>query len=291
MPAPRHALLDGSRISTSVRRARLAFDQRDRIDIAPRRQPFAKRLRVGHRRRQRRALHCRRDRLQPAEREREQIAALAGGESVDLVDHHALQTGEQLEAVGIAEQQRQRFRAWSAARAAACARWRFLRSDGVSPLRVSTRIGSPISSTGVRGCAARRAPAPSAARRRACAAPRAAASSPKRDGQKAASVGRNPASVLPAPVSATSSACCPHRSRPASRSDAAAPASRALRTSRQSPQARLPALGWQVSGIGASAIFKAKHGARESSSGLRTSRLGRVLLARRFPYLRARHRG
>ena len=27
-------------------------------------------------------------------------------------------------------------------------RWRFLRSDGVSPLRVSTRIGSPISSIG-----------------------------------------------------------------------------------------------------------------------------------------------
>ena len=27
-------------------------------------------------------------------------------------------------------------------------RWRFLRSDGVSPLRVSTRIGRPISSIG-----------------------------------------------------------------------------------------------------------------------------------------------
>jgi hypothetical protein len=41
------------------------------------------------------ALHaCRRERLQPAERQRQQVAALAGGEGVDLVDHHPLQPGE-----------------------------------------------------------------------------------------------------------------------------------------------------------------------------------------------------
>ncbi len=41
-------------------------------------------------------------------------------------------------------------RGWSAARAAGGPRWRFLRSLGVSPLRVSILSGRPISSTGVR---------------------------------------------------------------------------------------------------------------------------------------------
>jgi hypothetical protein len=48
-------------------------------------------------------------------------------------------------------------------------RWRALRSDGVSPVRVSTRSSAPSPRSGRAGCAARRPPAPSAARRRACA--------------------------------------------------------------------------------------------------------------------------
>jgi len=46
---------------------------------------------------------------QAGEREGEQVAALAGGEGVDLVDHHAPETGEQRIAFRVAEEQRERF--------------------------------------------------------------------------------------------------------------------------------------------------------------------------------------
>ena len=85
--------------------------------------------------------------------------------------------------------------------------------------RCGSRPGSaaPSRRSGSAGCAARRPPAPSAARCRACAAPRSARSI------SSASVGRNPASVLPAPVGATSRALPPGpRRRRASRAGAAA---------------------------------------------------------------------
>jgi hypothetical protein len=48
--------------------------------------------------------------LEPRQRQAQQVAALAGRKGVDLVDHHGLQIGEHREAVGIGQQQRQRFR-------------------------------------------------------------------------------------------------------------------------------------------------------------------------------------
>ena len=48
--------------------------------------------------------------LQPRERQAEQIAALAIGKGVHLVDDHAFQRREHMHAVFVAEQQRQRFR-------------------------------------------------------------------------------------------------------------------------------------------------------------------------------------
>jgi hypothetical protein len=47
--------------------------------------------------------------LQPGQREREEVAALAAGEGVDLVDHHRLQAREERRAVFVAEQQAERF--------------------------------------------------------------------------------------------------------------------------------------------------------------------------------------
>ena len=107
--APRHARLFGQQDLHFGRRAPLAFDQLDRVDLAPRRQPGAEALDVGDRGGKCGALKVGGDRLQPAERQRQQVAALAGGEGVDLVDHHPLQAAKQVEAVGIAKQQREAF--------------------------------------------------------------------------------------------------------------------------------------------------------------------------------------
>jgi hypothetical protein len=110
MAAPGHALGPaGSRISTSGGAPGSPSHQRDAVGIAIRGQPAAKGIGIGQRRRQRGALHRRGQCLQPGQRQRQQIAALAGGEGVHLVDHHPLQAGEQRRAFGIAEQQRQRF--------------------------------------------------------------------------------------------------------------------------------------------------------------------------------------
>ena len=76
----------------------------------------------------------------------EQVAALAGGEGMDLVDDDRLQPGEHREAVGIAEQQRQRF------------------GRGQQDLRRPDRAGAPCGRTACRRCASRRgcrAPSPS----------------------------------------------------------------------------------------------------------------------------------
>ena len=109
MAAPGHTLGIGQQDLDLGGRACLAGDQFDRIDLAPGREPFAKTLRIGERRGERHALHRRSDRLQPGQRQCQQVAALAGGESMDLVDHDPLQPPEQLETVGIGQQQRQAF--------------------------------------------------------------------------------------------------------------------------------------------------------------------------------------
>ena len=112
---------------------------------------------------------------------------------------------EQQQAVLVAEQQAQRFgrgqqdlrRPHALARLAV----------GRACRRSASRPGSagPSPRSGSADCAARRPPAPSAARCRACAA-RPSAARPARPG-----VGRKPASVLPAPVGATSRALRPAR--------------------------------------------------------------------------------
>ena len=108
MPRPRHAPLGQQDVDHRIG-AGIALDQRDRIDIAIGREPGAIAVGIGHRRRQRHPPHPRRDPLQPRHAQRQQIATLLGGEGVDLVDDDRLELGEHREAVGIAEQQRQRF--------------------------------------------------------------------------------------------------------------------------------------------------------------------------------------
>ena len=90
--------------------ALLPLDQRNTVEISPWREPAAIVIRVGQRRRERCALQVGAQRLQPRQGKRQQIAPLAGGESVDLVDHDALETAEQFRGFRIAEQQRERFR-------------------------------------------------------------------------------------------------------------------------------------------------------------------------------------
>ena len=105
MAAPGHTLGVGQQDLDLSGRARFPDDQFDRIDLAPGREPFAKALRIGERRGERHPLHRRSDRLQPGQRQCQQVAALAGGEGVHLVDHDPLQPPKQLETVGIGQQQ------------------------------------------------------------------------------------------------------------------------------------------------------------------------------------------
>ena len=94
------------------------------------------------------------------------------------------------------------------------ARWRRLRSDGVSPLRVSIVRSRPISSTGVNRLRCTSCANAFSGEIYSVCSPCGRSPSPMREGQKAANVGRNPASVLPAPVSATSMACFPASEAP-----------------------------------------------------------------------------
>ena len=81
-----------------------------------------------------------------------------------------------------------------------------LRSEGVSPLRVSMRIASPMSSTGVSRLRCTSCASAFKGETYSVCRPSGAGAPDNREGQNAARVGRNPASVLPAPVSATSRA-------------------------------------------------------------------------------------
>ena len=89
------------------------------------------------------------DPLEPRHAQAEQVAALAGREGVDFVDDDRLESFEHREAVGIAQQERQRFGRRQQDLRGLDPRCRALRSEGVSPVRVSTRIDRPISSRGV----------------------------------------------------------------------------------------------------------------------------------------------
>uniref|UniRef100_A0A0N4ZZC8 LigA n=1 Tax=Parastrongyloides trichosuri TaxID=131310 RepID=A0A0N4ZZC8_PARTI len=59
-----------------------------------RREPCGDLLRIVHRRAQGHPPHPRRERLQPRQPQRQQVAALAAPDGVDLVQHHAFQVGE-----------------------------------------------------------------------------------------------------------------------------------------------------------------------------------------------------
>jgi hypothetical protein len=64
------------------------------VDIAVGRQPGTIAVGIRHRCRQRDAAETGRQRLQPRKRQRQQVAALGGGEGVDLVDHDRLEPRE-----------------------------------------------------------------------------------------------------------------------------------------------------------------------------------------------------
>ena len=109
MAAPWHPLLDGQQDVDDRIGAFLPLDTGDLIDVAPWGQPFTKPLRIGDRRRQRGTLHIGCDCLQPGHGQRQQIAALAGGEGVDRIDDDPFQPSEQFETVRIRQQERQAF--------------------------------------------------------------------------------------------------------------------------------------------------------------------------------------
>ena len=109
MPRPGDFLVLGQHDRDLGLGARIALDDGDRLDVAMRSEPALIGFGIGDGRRQADAAQARRDRLQPCEREGQQVAALAGREGVDLVDHDGAEIGEQGEAVRMAEQQAQRF--------------------------------------------------------------------------------------------------------------------------------------------------------------------------------------
>ena len=80
--------------------------------------------------------------------ERQQVAALGRRQRVDLVEDDGIEIGEQVGAVGMAEQQRQLLgrRHQDVGRSACAAAAR--RATEVSPVRVSVRIGNCISAIG-----------------------------------------------------------------------------------------------------------------------------------------------
>ena len=108
--APRNARFLRQQDIERWRSPRLALDQRHRVAIAARGEPAAEGVGIGHGGGQRSPLQARGDRLKPGQRQREQIAPLAGRKRMDLVDHHPPQTGKQRVRIRITQQQRQRLR-------------------------------------------------------------------------------------------------------------------------------------------------------------------------------------
>ena len=128
--------------------AGIADHEVDQLHVRVGREPGAVRVGVADGRRQTDAAQPGREFFQARHRQREQVAALFLGEAVQLVDDDRPQAFEHLRRLGVAEQQTSATRAWSRSICGGFIRCRVLRSDGVSPVRVSTRIGRPISSTG-----------------------------------------------------------------------------------------------------------------------------------------------
>ena len=104
MSRPWHAALWQQDRQVRLRRC-LPLHQAHLINVAIGRKPRAIVIGVGHRGREGNALQGGRKRLQPRERQAEQITALAIGKGVDLIDNDAFQRGEHMHAVFMAEQQ------------------------------------------------------------------------------------------------------------------------------------------------------------------------------------------
>ena len=110
VPAPWHALALRQQQRYLRRCARLPGHQRDIPGITGGRQPAPKRIDIAQRRRKPGTAHIGRQTPQPRQTQRQQIAPLGRRQRVQLVNHHPPQRGKQLRALGIRQQQRQRFR-------------------------------------------------------------------------------------------------------------------------------------------------------------------------------------
>ena len=134
------------RISASATRARRA--RRHRFGVRMRGQPALIGFGIGDGGGRGRRGADPREALQPRHGQAEQVAALAVREGVDLVDDDRAEPGEKdravLRDVSSSAQRSGVVRSICGGRT----RWRARRSEGVSPLRVSTRIARPISSIG-----------------------------------------------------------------------------------------------------------------------------------------------
>ena len=105
---PRQALFGVEHLDDRRRRAAGHDDVGgDFLAVALRHQKARQRFRLGHRRRQPDRAHLGRQPPQPRQAERQQIAALGGDERVQLVEHDALERGEQERRVVGGQQQRQ----------------------------------------------------------------------------------------------------------------------------------------------------------------------------------------
>ncbi len=102
VPGPGHAGLRGQDADLRPRPgpARDQPRRRTAADIA------GQRLRLRHRRRETDAGRARRQRRQPCQTQRQQVAALDAGERVQLVDHHVTQMREELVRIPIGQHQR-----------------------------------------------------------------------------------------------------------------------------------------------------------------------------------------
>ena len=104
MPAPGNARFLRKKDLDIGLRALLALDQFNGVEVAPGCEPGTKGLGVGNRCRKPRTAHVGSERLEPGERKREQVAALARRKGVNFVDDNALEAAEQLRRIGIGEQ-------------------------------------------------------------------------------------------------------------------------------------------------------------------------------------------
>ena len=108
MPAPRDLVLGDQDREVGLG-AGIADDEVDQLHVGVGREPAAVGVGIADGRRQPDPAQTRRERLQPRHRQRQQVAALLLGETVELVDDDGPQILEHLRRFGIAQQQAQRF--------------------------------------------------------------------------------------------------------------------------------------------------------------------------------------